>query len=73
MGIDLHAKPARAPDLSDACHPIAAAEAEAIAARLYNVRGSATRFETEKDDTFLLDAAACVEQCSFENCAEPGE
>ena len=21
----------------------------------------------------ILDAAACVEQCSFENCAEPGE
>ncbi|MEH7872324.1 phosphotransferase [Rhizobium laguerreae] len=50
--------PARAAELSEACHPVDATEAEAIAERLYGTRGSATRFETEKDDTFLLDCAA---------------
>lgn len=49
--------PARGPELSEACHPVGAAEAEETAERLYGVRGSATRFETEKDDTFLLDCA----------------
>lgn len=57
MDRDRLAKPVRAPDLSYPCHRIAAAEAEVIAARLYSIRGSATRFETEKDDTFLLDCA----------------
>jgi Ser/Thr protein kinase RdoA (MazF antagonist) len=50
--------PARIPELSEACHPVGTEEAEAIAGRLYGTRGSATRFETEKDDTFLLDCAA---------------
>jgi hydroxylysine kinase len=49
--------PARGPELSEACHPVGVAEAEDIAERLYGARGSATRFETEKDDTFLLDCA----------------
>lgn len=49
--------PARAAELSEACHPVGSEEAEEIAERLYGVRGSATRFETEKDDTFLLDCA----------------
>ncbi|MCA0270957.1 MAG: phosphotransferase [Proteobacteria bacterium] len=35
-----------------------AAEAEHIAARFYDLPGTATRFDTEKDDTFLLDGAA---------------
>lgn len=46
---------ARGPELSKACHPVGAPEAEEIAERLYGVRGLLTRFETEKDDTFLLD------------------
>ena len=57
MVLNLQTKPARASELSDACHPVGAAEAEAIATRVYNLRGSATRFETEKDDTFLLQIA----------------
>ncbi|AZN96049.1 serine kinase [Mesorhizobium sp. M9A.F.Ca.ET.002.03.1.2] len=57
MGYYQQTKPARASELSEACHPVGAAEAEVIAERLYNIRGSATRFETEKDDTFLLDCA----------------
>ncbi len=57
MGHHLQTNPARASELSEACHPVGAAEAEVIAERLYNIRGSATRFETEKDDTFLLDCA----------------
>ena len=57
MVLNLQTKPARASELSDACHPVSAAEAEVIAARLYNIRGSARRFETEKDDTFLIDCA----------------
>jgi hydroxylysine kinase len=36
---------------------VGAAEAEDIAARLYDLSGVATRFDTEKDDTFLLDGA----------------
>ncbi|TPL71479.1 phosphotransferase [Mesorhizobium sp. B2-3-15] len=55
-------QPARASELSEACHPVGAAEAELIAAHLYDTRGSATRFETEKDDTFLLD---CVDRGKF--------
>ena len=47
--------PARGPELSEACHPVGTAEAEEIAERFYGACGSATRFETEKDDTFLLD------------------
>lgn len=62
MGLYLQAKPTRASELSDACHPVDAAEAEVIAARLYSIRGSVTRFETEKDDTFLLD---CVDHGKF--------
>ncbi len=57
MSLNLQTKPARASELSDACHPVGTAEAEVIAARLYNIRGLATRFETEKDDTFLIDWA----------------
>ncbi|AMS45110.1 phosphotransferase [Aminobacter aminovorans] len=57
MGHDLQTKPARASELSEACHLVGAAEAEAIAARVYNIQGTATRFETEKDDTFLLHSA----------------
>jgi Ser/Thr protein kinase RdoA (MazF antagonist) len=52
----------RASELSEACHPVGAAEAEVIAERLYDMRGFATRFETEKDDTFLLD---CADQGKF--------
>lgn len=48
---------ARGPELFEACHPVGAAEAEEITERLYGVRGSSTRFEAEKDDTFLLDCA----------------
>lgn len=48
-------KPARASELSEACHPVSTAEAEDIAARLYDLPGAATRFDTEKDDTFLID------------------
>ena len=47
--------PARGPELFEPCHPVSAAEAEEIASRLYGVHGSMTRFETEKDDTFLLE------------------
>lgn len=50
-------KPTRTSELSEPCHPVAAAEAERIAGRLYGLSGSATRFATEKDDTFLLDCA----------------
>lgn len=57
MGPNLQTKPTRTSELSDACHPVGAPEAEVIATRLYNIRGSATRFETEKDDTFLIDCA----------------
>ncbi|RWM93406.1 MAG: serine kinase [Mesorhizobium sp.] len=57
MGYNLQTKPARASELSEACRPVDAAEAEVIAARLYNICCSATRFDTEKDDTFLLDCA----------------
>jgi hydroxylysine kinase len=53
---------ARGPELSEACHSVGAAEAEGIAERLYGARGSATRFETEKDDTFLL---ACADRGKF--------
>lgn len=62
MVLNLQDKPARASELSVACCPVSAAEAEAIAARLYDICGSATRFETEKDDTFLLD---CGERGKF--------
>lgn len=57
MTHDPQRKPTRASELSEACHPVDAAEAVDIAGRLYGMRGSATRFETEKDDTFLLDCA----------------
>jgi Ser/Thr protein kinase RdoA (MazF antagonist) len=57
MGYHQQTKSARALELSEACHPVGVAEAEVIARRLYNIRGFATRFETEKDDTFLLDSA----------------
>lgn len=62
MGYDKQTKPARASELSEACHPVGAAEAEVIAERLYNIRGCAMRFETEKDDTFLID---CADQGKF--------
>lgn len=58
MGHNRPSEPARSAELSEACHPVGAAEAEVIAARLYDLPGAATRFDTEKDDTFLLDAAA---------------
>ena len=51
-------KPARASELSETCHPVSTAEAEDIAARLYDLPGAATRFDTEKDDTFLIDGTA---------------
>ncbi|WP_164738127.1 phosphotransferase [Frigidibacter oleivorans] len=57
MAHDRQLKPARASELSQACQRVGAAEAEDIAGRLYGMSGSATRFETEKDDTFLLDCA----------------
>jgi Ser/Thr protein kinase RdoA (MazF antagonist) len=57
MGHNHQVQPARASELSEACHPVGAAEAEEIAKLLYGMHGSATRFETEKDDTFLLDCA----------------
>ncbi|MBE0705168.1 MAG: phosphotransferase, partial [Afipia sp.] len=62
MGYIGEIQPTRASELSEACHPVGAAEAEVIAERLYDMRGSATRFETEKDDTFLLD---CADQGKF--------
>ncbi|WP_105439327.1 phosphotransferase [Neorhizobium sp. T25_13] len=55
-------RPACVSELSQACCPVGAAEAEVISERLYGARGSATRFETEKDDTFLLD---CGHQGKF--------
>src|SRR3712207_2700086 len=57
MGHNRQIQPARASELAEARHPVGAAEAEVIAERVYGMRGSATRFETEKDDTFLLDCA----------------
>lgn len=62
MGYIGEIQPTRASELSEACHPVGAVEAEVIAERLYDMRGSATRFETEKDDTFLLD---CADQGKF--------
>ena len=59
MDLYQQTKTVRASELSDFCHPVGTAEAEVIAARLYNIRGSATRFETEKDDTFLIDCFGC--------------
>lgn len=57
MPQDRQPRPTRASELADACHPVGADEARDIARRLYRLNGSATRFETEKDDTFLLDCA----------------
>jgi hydroxylysine kinase len=57
MAYKRQTKPTRASELSDACHPVGTAEAEDIARRLYGLSGAATRFETEKDDTFRLDCA----------------
>lgn len=54
----LQVKPADTLELSAACHPVSAAEAEDVAKRLYGLSGSATRFDTEKDDTFLLDCGS---------------
>jgi hydroxylysine kinase len=51
-------RPVRASELSEACRPVGTAEAEEIAERLYDLPGGATRFDTEKDDTFLIDGAA---------------
>lgn len=55
MGHNPSPRPARASELSKACCPVSAAEAEDIAVRLYDLPGAATRFDTEKDDTFLID------------------
>jgi Ser/Thr protein kinase RdoA (MazF antagonist) len=55
---DIHlSRRPRASELSEARRPISEAEAETIAEQLYGKRGSAKRFETEKDDTFFLDCA----------------
>ncbi|MER9820235.1 phosphotransferase [Mesorhizobium sp. M0129] len=45
----------RASELSKSWHPISNNEAQSIAESLYEKSGSTKRFESEKDDTFLLD------------------
>lgn len=57
MGYHQQTKSARASELSEACHSVGPTEAEVIAGALYNIVGTATRFDTEKDDTFLLDCS----------------